>query len=56
MCAGAKVEKAKHMMKYDPSKENEKAVVEIYSRSRLLFFFCEYRNPVLSRGTWICRF
>jgi hypothetical protein len=21
-----------------------------------LFFFCEYRNPVLSRGTWICRF
>jgi hypothetical protein len=40
MCAGAKVEQAKHMMmKYDPSKGNEKAVVEIYSKSRLLFYF-----------------
>jgi hypothetical protein len=27
------------MMKYDPSKGNEKAVVEIYSKSRLLFYF-----------------
>jgi hypothetical protein len=25
-----KVEQAKHMMKYDPSKGNEKAVVDIY--------------------------
>jgi hypothetical protein len=39
MCAGAKVEEAKHMMKYDPSKGNEKAVVEIYSKCRLLFCF-----------------
>jgi hypothetical protein len=37
MCAGAKVEQAKH--KYDPSKGNEKAVDEIYSKSRLLFCF-----------------
>jgi hypothetical protein len=39
MCAGAKVEQAKHMMKYDPSKGNEKTVVQIYSKSRLLFNF-----------------
>jgi hypothetical protein len=39
MCAGAKVKPAKYMMKYDPSKGNEKAVVEIYSKSRLLFYF-----------------
>jgi hypothetical protein len=39
MCAGAKVEQAKVMMKYDPSKVNEKMVVEIYSKSRLLFCF-----------------
>jgi hypothetical protein len=39
MCVGAKVEKAKHMIKYDPSKGNEKLVVEIYSKSRLLFYF-----------------
>jgi hypothetical protein len=39
MCAGAKVEHAKHMMKYDPSKGNEEALVEIYSKSRLLFCF-----------------
>jgi hypothetical protein len=32
MCAGAKVEKAKHMMKYNPSKGNKKAVVDIYSK------------------------
>jgi hypothetical protein len=50
MCAGAKVEQAKHMMKYDPSKENEKAVVKIYSKNRLLFYFFKYRNPMLSRG------
>jgi hypothetical protein len=39
MCAAAKVEQAKHMMKYDPSKGNKKAVVEIYLKSRLLFYF-----------------
>jgi hypothetical protein len=39
MCAGAEVEKAKHMVKYDLSKGNEKAVVEIYSKSGLLFYF-----------------
>jgi hypothetical protein len=39
MCVGAKVEQAKHMMNYDPSKGNEEAVVEIYSKSRLLFYF-----------------
>jgi hypothetical protein len=39
MCAGAKVEQAKHTMNYYPSKENEKVVVEIYSKSRLLFYF-----------------
>jgi hypothetical protein len=39
MCAGAKVEQAKLMMKYNPSKGNEKTVVEIYSKSRLLFYF-----------------
>jgi hypothetical protein len=39
MCAGAKVEQTKHMMKYDLSKGNVKAVVEIYLKSRLLFYF-----------------
>jgi hypothetical protein len=39
MCAGAEVEKAKHTVKYDPSKGNEKAVVEIYSKNRLLLYF-----------------
>jgi hypothetical protein len=39
MCTGAKVEQAKYMMKYDPSKGNENVVVEIYLKSRLLFYF-----------------
>jgi hypothetical protein len=39
MCVGAKVEQAKYIMKYDPSKGNEKVVVEIYSKSKLLFYF-----------------
>jgi hypothetical protein len=39
MCAGAKVEQEKHMMKYDPSKGSEKVVVKIYLKSRLLFCF-----------------
>jgi hypothetical protein len=39
MCAGTKVEQAKHMMKYDSSKENEKAVVEISRRVDFCFIF-----------------
>jgi hypothetical protein len=39
MCAGAEVEKAKRMVKYNPSKRNKKAVVEIYSKNRILFYF-----------------
>jgi hypothetical protein len=29
MCVGVKFEQAKYMMKYDPSKGNKKAVIEI---------------------------
>jgi hypothetical protein len=45
MCAGAKVEQAKHMMKYDPSKGNEKVMVEVFSKSRLLFIFLSMGTP-----------
>jgi hypothetical protein len=37
------------MMKYDPSKGNEKAVVEIYSKSRLLFYFWVYEPRTIKR-------
>jgi hypothetical protein len=55
MCVGAKIEQAKYMIKYDPSKWNEKAVVEIHSKSRLLFWFW-VQEPRTIKRDFICRF
>jgi hypothetical protein len=55
MCAGAKVQQAKHMMKYDPSKKMKKWWLKFTRRVDFCFSF-EYRNPILSRETLIYRF
>ena len=37
---------------YDPQKENEKAEFKFTQEIRFLTLKFEYRNAVLSRGTW----
>jgi hypothetical protein len=55
MCAGAKVEQVKQMMKHAPWKQNEKRCLKL-TRTLVFYFDFEYRNIVLSRETFICRF